>query len=161
MRRNAIWLVAVALVVAGATTAVATSGNFQTHLSGDEEVAVPAVVTGAQGQATFKLSDDGDSITYKLNVANIENVTQAHIHMAPFGANGGIVVWLFPSAPPATLIPGRTDGNLAEGTITAANLVGDLIGKPLSALIDVISAGNAYVNVHTSQYPPGEIRGQL
>jgi hypothetical protein len=160
MRRNAIWLVAVALVVAGATTAVATSDNFRTHLSGDEEV--PAIVTGAQGQATFKLSDDGSSITYKLNVANIENVTQAHIHLGAVGVAGPIVVWLYPSAPPATLIPGRTNGNLAEGTITAANLVGDaLAGQPLSALIDQIRAGNAYVNVHTSQYPPGEIRGQL
>src|SRR5688572_8204414 len=48
MRRNAIWLVTVALVVGGATTAVATSGNFRTHLSGDEEFP-EAVVTGAQG----------------------------------------------------------------------------------------------------------------
>ena len=161
MRRNAIRLVAVALVVAGATTAVAASDNFRTHLSGDEEVQVPAVVTGAQGQATFKLSDDGQSITFKLNVANIENVTQAHIHLAPAGQNGGIVVWLYPSAPPQILIPGRTNGNLAEGTITAANLTGALAGQPLSALLDQIRAGNAYVNVHTSQHPPGEIRGQL
>ena len=55
-----------------------------------------AVVTGAQGQAMFKLSDDGQSITYKLNVANIENVTQAHIHVGALGVNGGIVAWLFP-----------------------------------------------------------------
>ena len=136
MKRNSIWLVAVALVVAGVTTAVAASDNFRTHLSGDEEVQVPAVVTGAQGQATFKLSDDGQSITYKLNVANIENVTQAHIHLAPAGQNGGIVVWLYPSAPPQILIPGRTNGNLAEGTITAANLIGTLTGQPLSVLLD-------------------------
>jgi hypothetical protein len=159
VRRNAIWLAAVALVVAGATTAVAASDNFRTHLSGDEEV--PAVVTGAQGQANFKLSDDGQSISYRLNVANIENVTQAHIHMGPVGGTGGIVVWLYPSAPPQVLIPGRTNGNLAEGTITAANLTGGLANQPLSALLDLISDGNAYVNVHTSQNASGEIRGQL
>lgn len=161
MRRAAIWLFSVALVAAGATTAVAASDNFRTHLSGDEEVQVPAVVTGAQGQATFKLSNDGQSMTFKLNVANIENVTQAHIHLAPAGQNGGIVVWLYPSAPPQVLIPGRTNGNLAQGTIVAANLTGVLAGQPLSALLDQIRAGNAYVNVHTSQHPPGEIRGQL
>jgi hypothetical protein len=159
MKRFVTCVVAGGVIVVGATAAVAGSGNFGTHLRGSEEV--PAVVTGAQGQANFKLSDDGQSITYKLNVANIENVTQAHIHSAPLGANGGIVVWLFPSAPPATLIPGRTNGNLAEGTITAANLVGSLAGQPLSALLDLINAGNAYVNVHTSQNGPGEIRGQL
>ena len=85
-----------------------------------------AVVTGAQGQATFKLSDDGQSITYKLNVANIENVTQAHIHLAPTGRKRQHRGMAGTSAPPQILIPGRTDGNLAEGTITAANLVNDL-----------------------------------
>jgi hypothetical protein len=31
----------------------------------------------------------------------------------------------------------------------------------MSALIDAIESGNAYVNVHTVAHPPGEIRGQL
>jgi hypothetical protein len=135
------------------------SKNAGTHLSGDEEV--PPRDTNAQGQAIFKLSKDGTELSYKLNVANIENVTQAHIHMAPLGANGGIVVWLYPSAPPAQLIPGRSQGTLAEGVITQASLVNALAGQPLSALLSAIQAGNTYVNVHTSQFPPGEIRGQI
>ena len=92
MRRFATWLMVGALATTGATTALAKSGNFRTHLTGDEEV--PAVVTGAQGQATFKLSADGQSITYKLNVANIEDVIQAHIHIAPQGVNGNVVTFL-------------------------------------------------------------------
>ena len=133
--------------------------NFRTHLNGAEET--PARDTEAQGQANFKLSDDGTSIDYKLNVANIENVTQSHIHLGARGVAGGIVVWLYPSAPPAQLIPGRSDGTLREGTITAASLVGTLAGHPLSDLLTNIKNGNAYVNVHTSQFPPGEIRGQI
>jgi hypothetical protein len=156
MRRNAIWLGAVALVVAGTTTAVATSGNFQTHLSGDEEV--PAVVTGAQGQATFKLSADGESLTYKLNVANIEDVLQAHIHLEEPGVNGPVVAFLFGLVPE----PGvDVNGTLASGSIEAGDLIGPLLGQPLSALIEAIEAGGAYVNVHTVAHRGGEIRGQL
>ncbi|MGH2603614.1 MAG: CHRD domain-containing protein [Dehalococcoidia bacterium] len=39
--------------------------------------------------------------------------------------------------------------------------MGSLAGQPLSALIAQIQSGNAYVNVHTTQFPGGEIRGQL
>jgi len=136
--------------------------NFRTHLNGAEEV--PVRDTEAQGQANFKANYTGPvitSISYKLIVANIENVTQAHIHLGAPGVSGGIVVWLYPSAPPLKLIPGRSDGTIGEGEITASSLLGSLVNKPLSDLLAAIKAGNAYVNVHTSQFPPGEIRGQI
>lgn len=133
--------------------------NLRTHLSGDEEV--PARDTDAQGQAIFQVNGDGTAISYKLIVANIENVTQAHIHLAPAGSTGGIVAWLYPAAPPSQLIPGRSQGILGEGEITAGSLVGALSGHPLSDLLDAMQNGGAYVNVHTSQFMPGEIRGQI
>ncbi len=133
--------------------------NFRTHLKGENEV--PSVETNAQGQATFKLSKDGESIHYKLIVANIENVLMAHIHNAPAGVNGGVVVWLYPSSPPPQLIEGRFQGVLAEGIITADDLVGNLAGQSIEDLVDEIKAGNTYVNVHTSQNPGGEVRGQI
>jgi hypothetical protein len=133
--------------------------HFGTNLSGGEEV--PANDSLARGQAIFQLSQDGSELRYKLLVANIQNVTQAHIHLAPAGQNGGIIVWLYPSAPPAMLIPGRSQGVLHEGTITAGSLVNALAGEPLSRLLDEMSAGNTYVNVHTSQFLPGEVRGQI
>jgi hypothetical protein len=133
--------------------------NSRAHLSGDQEV--PPADTDATGVATFQLSGDGTELSYRLIVANIENVTQAHIHLAPAGANGPVVAWLYPEAPPAQLIPGRTSGVLATGTITADGLVGPLVGASLDDLVDAMRAGNAYVNVHTSQFPPGEIRGQI
>jgi hypothetical protein len=87
--------------------------NFRTHMSGGEEV--PANDSRAQGQAIFQISRDGGEMTYKLILANIENVTQAHIHLGPAGVNGPVIVWLYPAGPPAQLIPGRFQGVLAEG----------------------------------------------
>lgn len=133
--------------------------SFRAHLSGDEEV--PAVETDATGQTIFKLSKDGTALHYKLIVANIENVTMAHIHNAPAGENGGVVAWLYPEGPPPALIPGRTDGILAEGVITEDDLTGALADGSLQDLLDLMIAGETYVNVHTSQFPAGEIRGQI
>ncbi len=141
--------------------------NFVAHCKGEEEV--PARDTNAQGQAIFHLSQDETAIDYKLIVANIENVVASHIHVAAAGVNGPIVAFLagpFPSG------GGRIDGVLAEGTITAANLVGPLAGHPLSDLISAMRAGNTYANVHTNDgvgsintgpgdFPGGEVRGQI
>jgi CHRD domain len=138
---------------------VGTPENHRAHLTGDQEV--PANASAAQGQATFKVSADGSSIHFRVNIANIENTLMSHIHMAPAGTNGGIVVWLRPAGPPPVLVPGRFDGVYAEGTFTEADLVGALAGEPLSSLIDAMRAGNTYVNVHTNQFPGGEIRGQI
>jgi hypothetical protein len=163
MNIKKLMLLLMVVLMAGAllaSDAMAESNrNFTASLKGREEV--PPVDTNAQGQAKFMVSKDGDSISYKLIVANIENVIQAHIHLAPPGVNGPVVVWLYPAGPPAQLIPGRFDGVLMEGTFTAADLVGPLTGMTLDDLIGHMEAGNTYVNVHTSQYPPGEIRGQI
>ena len=152
-----------ALAAAASRAAAPSAGaqaapqNFRAHLNGGGD----AVDTLAQGQAILQLSADGTGLSYKLIAANIESITQAHIHLATAGTNGPIVAWLYPPAPPSMLIPDRFDGVLADGTITAASLVGPLAGQPLSALIDAMRTGGAYVNVHTLQNPAGEIRGQI
>ena len=155
-----------------AAALAAFNGNVGTHLKGRYEV--PLRNTNAQGEAIFRVSDDGNSVAYKLIASNIDNAFMAHIHMGPPAVNGPIVVWLYPStAPvPGPVGSGRHDGVLAEGTFTAANLVGPLAGHPLSDLLAAVEAGNAYVNVHTNDgqdgintgpgdFPGGEIRGQL
>jgi len=164
-----------ALAVAGTATAAALAafnGNVGTHLQGKYEI--PLRDTNAQGQALFRVSDDANSVDYKLIASNIDNAFMAHIHLGPPTENGPIVVWLYPStAPvPGPLGSGRHDGVLAEGTFTAANLVGPLAGHPLSDLLAAIESGNAYANVHTNDgqdgvntgpgdFPGGEVRGQL
>jgi hypothetical protein len=150
----------------------ANGGNFGTPLSADEEV--PPNASRAVGNAIFQLSADGTELSYKLIVANIHNVFQAHIHNAAAGVNGPIVVWLYPSTAVGAGPPGggRIQGVIAEGTITAANFVNTLAGQPMSALVALLENGGAYVNVHTSDGLPGasngpgdigggEIRGQV
>lgn len=141
--------------------------HYRAHLTGDQEV--PARETRARAQSTFRLSQDGEELSYRLIVANIENVVAAHIHVGPAGQNGPVVAFLYGNVPPGG---GRVDGVLATGSITAADLVGPLVGQPLSALIEQMQSGNAYVNVHTNDgvaptntgpgdLPGGEVRGQI
>ena len=163
------WLIVAALFCAavGAGAAVAVNGNYNAHLNGDSEV--PATASQGQGQASCKSSNDGSVLECKLIASNIENVIAAHIHLGPEGVNGPVVAFLYGPAAPGE---GRTTGELSTMSITAGNLVGPLAGQPLSALVDAIEAGNAYVNVHTNDgvpptntgpgdFPAGEIRGQL
>lgn len=160
MRRMTILTVlAAVLLMVSAMGAAGQPRTYVAPLSGAQEV--PSNDSLARGQAVFRLSSDSTQVDYRLILANIENITQAHIHVAPVGQNGPVVVWLYPEAPPAQLIPGRFDGILAEGTITEADLVGQLADQPLSALIDLMDDGQTYVNVHTLQFPPGEVRGQI
>jgi hypothetical protein len=133
--------------------------TFTAHLTGGQEV--PPVQTKATGQATFKLSQDGKSLHYKLSVANLLGITMAHIHIGPPGQNGPVAVWLYPSHPYPELKIGKFSGVLAEGTVTAKNLAGPLKGKSLPALIKDMKSGRAYVNVHTSAHPEGAIRGEI
>jgi len=136
--------------------------NFRAHLNVAQEVPVPTgFERNPQGQAIFQLSSDGNEMSFKLIVSNIENIRMAHIHLGPAGETGGVVVWLYPEGSPFQLIPGRFNGVLAEGIITSDSLVGVLTGGSLDDLVDHIRAGNTYVNVHTEQNPPGEIRGQI
>ncbi len=167
MRRSLtrVTLAAVALLVA-ATAALAAPPaqprNFTAPLNGTEEVqpnGTVGVETRARGVGIFHLSADGTELSYRLIASNIENVMMAHIHCcAAAGTNAGVVVWLYPEdGPPPETIEGRHSGPLATGTITSD----DVIGMSLADLVEEIVAGNAYVNVHTTQNPAGEIRGQL
>lgn len=141
--------------------------NFRTHLSGAQEV--PARDTQAQGQATFALSPTGDALSYRVVVANIENVVASHIHLGAAGENGAVVAFLYGNVPAGG---GRTDGVLATGTITSADLIGPLSGQSLDDLLEAMRAGLTYVNVHTNDgvgdinsgpgdFPGGEVRGQI
>lgn len=146
-------------------------------LTGDQEAPIPRV-TPASGQLTLQLSDDGLTMSYILEVANISNVTQAHIHIGAKGATGPIAVWLFPGPKARNAGPngaGPLERLLVEGKFTAADFIGVTglpAGSTMADFVNVINNGGAYGNVHTNDgvapadtgpgdFPGGEIRGQL
>lgn len=170
MRKLIISVAAVAALI-GASAAVwaapSASTNFSTHLSGADEV--PPRDTQAQGQAKLMVSNDGTSISYKVVVANIENVVAAHIHCAEEGVNGAVGVTLFSGGVAGG---GGTQGVLDSGTITAPDAGNGCGWVTVEDVIEAMLSGDAYINVHTNDgvaptntgpgdFPGGEIRGQI
>ncbi|MBI2836421.1 MAG: CHRD domain-containing protein [Chloroflexi bacterium] len=146
-------LLAIALLTLSVSPTLGATG-FSAVLSGLDEV--PPVSSPASGKAIFTLSPDGTTLTYTLSVMNITDAFGAHIHLAPAGANGLVVAVLFSGSAPGTFT-----GILSEGSLTAMSLTGPLFGMSMDRLVAEINAGNAYVNVHTTAHPGGEIRGQI
>ena len=144
------------LIAGGAAfagNASARPRNFVARLSTD---AHDEAETNARGLTKFQLRDDG--LRFRLTVANIEDVTMAHIHLE--SVTGPVAVWLhdFDSAEPS-LLEGRVNGVIAEGTITDDHVDGPI--NTLDELVAEIDGGNAFVNVHTDAFPGGEIGGLI
>ena len=151
MRKLAIRTIVVVSALALGGPALA-QGNFTAHLDGAGQV--PPFDTQAQGQFIGKLRG-GDELSYKLNVANIMNVVAAHIHCAPEDMNGAVGVTLFLGGPVSV------NGTLAQGPILGPDLNNGCGWVDLDDVIDALDSGDTYVNVHTLQSLPGEIRGQV
>jgi hypothetical protein len=127
--------------------------KFWAGLEGEFEV--PPTSTNASGIAMFKNTQD--NIWYMINVTNIDNVTAAHIHSGILGENGPIVATLFDADVPIE----NVNGILAQGNLTANMLEGPLLGKQLSDLTTNMQSNATYVNMHSTDFPDGEIRGQI
>jgi hypothetical protein len=160
----AIGFVTILLILGTATNGFISSVSAQQQkyiagLTGSK--GVPPIKTPATGIATFILSADGKSLNYVLNVRNIHSVIGAHIHKGNAQQNGPVVLILFGNPTMTGPPTGAVNGVLSKGTSTASDLQGSLAGKQLSDLVNLIKSGNAYVNVHTTQNPKGEIRGQI
>jgi CHRD domain len=154
-------LVLIVLAAALAPTGVATGQartSWYAPLSADEEV--PRNASRGTGFATFEMGPN-NTLSYYLFVDGLQNVQMAHIHIGAAGQNGPVAIWLYPPAPPAVLMAGPVSGAIGGGTIALANFMGPLQGQQFTALINALNNGQAYVNVHTTQFPGGEIRGQV
>jgi Cu/Zn superoxide dismutase len=113
---------------------------FTARMSGAQEN--PAVATDAQGVAVVSLDRSQSNLYVNVSLSNLSGpITGAHIHEAAIGVNGPVVMDLTPFL----------NGNRIKGVIR---------GVPNTVLIKLMN-GSYYVNVHTSNNPGGEIRGQL
>lgn len=129
--------------------------RFFANLAGREEV--PPVRTIASGSTIFEFSPCFKELRFKLTVNCIEGFTQAHIHLGARGEEGPVVAFLFGPVDPGI----DAEKKVIKGTLTRADLVGPLAGFPLKELAKSMIAGLTYVNVHTEDFPDGEIRGQI
>ena len=117
---------------------------------------VPIVRSFGSGVATLELNEQRRDLDYELHVKNISGVTQAHIHYGLPGKNGGVVAFLYGLESASGLI----NGELARGTITEADLIGDFAGD-FDGFVQALRDGQFYVNLHTADYALGELRGQI
>ena len=96
--------------------------KFTAKLSGKDEV--PSKDIKATGTAEYTLSRDGKTMTYKVDIKDIDKITMAHIHQGKIGENGPVIVTLFKAPTPT----GPKNGLLAQGSITSDKLEGPLKG---------------------------------
>jgi hypothetical protein len=135
---------------------------FVANLTGGQEV--PPVMTAANGIAKFAASKCRTKIKFEMEVNNISNFVQAHIHVGPRGENGPVVTFLF-GADLATLEEQNgvtTRRGVVTGVITDKDIIPNTAGVgSVEGLLRLMEKKLAYVNVHTEQNPAGEIRGQI
>lgn len=113
-----------------------------------------ATNSNGSGSVTLDYSPTADDFTYTLSWTNLTgDATMAHIHLGAPGVSGPIIVPFFMTPMPGT--------DTIMGTLTEADVTG-MGGISTIAQVEMaIENGDAYVNVHTAQYPAGEVRGQL
>jgi hypothetical protein len=95
-------------------------------------------------------------------------VVQAHIHFGASKTNGGVIVFLCGGSKPACPASGTISGTITAGDVSVLPATnGDSVipqginPADLGALITAIRSGDTYINVHSTTFPSGEIRGQV
>jgi hypothetical protein len=129
-------ILAAALLLGALSGGTAFAADIKVTLSGANEV--PPVTTSASGGGTITVRDDG-SVSGSVSTTGVAG-TAAHIHEAPAGKNGPVIVPLTKE--------GDTYRVPAGAKLTDAQMAS-------------LKAGSLYVNVHSAANPGGEIRGQL
>ena len=176
MSRNLLVGSMLAAVMLWISSVPARAQEYSAKFSGFQEVGgLGAGETGAifsTGQAKLKLTLDktAQTLTYTLTYSGLSNVLQSHIHFGKEHVAGGIMVFFCsnlgngPAGTPAC--PDDTAGEVTvTGTITAAGVVGpaaqNITAGDFAGVIAALASNTAYGNIHTKQFPAGEIRGQV
>jgi hypothetical protein len=134
--------------------------RFSARLRGSEEVTTPpgGVDTNTRGSAKLRFNRAKTKLFFDLAVEDGLRVTQAHIHCAPRGENGPVVVFLAGLHDRGWDVDGRW---ISNATATDANITNTACGATLAELAQAMKDGRTYVNVHTVVNPAGEVRGQV
>ena len=147
----------VLLSLAGGATIARADFTATAVLLGANERPNPTNSPGL-GFATITFETAKDDILYMVTFSGLSApATASHIHIGSASVAGPIVLPFTDMGPPAA----------TSGTFSGVLTNVDIINSATSGLTDVsqiaaqILAGNAYVNIHTSVFPAGEIRGQL
>jgi CHRD domain len=162
MRRRLIAAVISSLVLAGGVVGLGGSPVDAQTAQGPPAIAAGAVrLDGGQevppadldGRGIFAYVAINDHICYVLTARDIAPAALAHIHAAPRGVNGGIVVGLI--AP----TQGFSKDCITAVPDTTPNTMDVLTQSELAAII--ADPTQFYTNVHNADFPGGAIRGQL
>ena len=138
--------------------AAVASEKFQAKMDARSEVPPPAL-DGASPSGSADFTVNGTSVAYKLNASGLTSApVAAHIHLGAPGAAGPVIV-------PLTVAAGPSAGTASgEGSFDASGVKGKKPDGSAMTLDDVLAAmrsGGTYVNVHTANNKPGEVRGQI
>ena len=166
--KKTILVLALVLTLAVAVNADANGPiRFKAHLEGFNLSGEP-VATNATDQARFEVIDDESAVRVSINIAGIENLWMAHIHVAsdPVGITdpaGPIAFWFVPTTPPAPPATGVNVGERLQGNLTSGLIISDQqlveslapdLGNPegtgIQGLINAMLEGRASVVVHTN-----------
>ncbi len=142
--------------------AYADGQKFEATLSGDQEP-MGGTDTPATGRINAKFDKAFTKVRVNLRINNLEGTfAGAHFHCGRPGQNGPVAFGLV-SPGPLTF-----DGKRIRGTLTNADFSGEdctmLVGRPVNNIVGLAFAmrqGVIYVNVHSTDFRGGEIRGQM
>jgi hypothetical protein len=140
--------------------------RYWSVLTGEQQL--PPNDTNALGYAGLKFQDDRTRLVYIVNAEHIGKVTAVNLYQMDKEQNGTLVLDLLHS--PRELmkevdkvvektLDGKTKGTVSIGGATRDDLQGQLKGKTLSDLHELMVNGSVYVSIHTKDFPNGEIRG--
>jgi hypothetical protein len=168
MKRLVLGLSASLLVLCGGA-AHATIITYSSTLSGLNEV--PQNGSPATGQTTVLIDDVTNVMTVNASFSNLTAPTTAsHIHcctLAPFAGTAGVATSLptFPDFPLGVTSGSYTETfdllNLATYNSNFVSSNGGSVGGARLAFLAGLASGRAYLNIHTTAVPAGEIRGFL
>jgi CHRD domain-containing protein len=134
--------------------------TFTAKLNGYNET--PSV--NSKGRGTFRATvNSNNTISFRLEYSNLsQNPLVAHVHFSQKHVAGSVSYFLCGGPKPAC--PAATSGTVT-GTVTAADIVGPagqgIQAGDFASVVAAMRAGATYANMHTTNFPNGEIRGQL